>query len=54
MLRDRSRSLCISFPLVALASMVFSSIDYLEEIIFESEKADPRGNGQCLNNLPFI
>ena len=46
-------SLCVSFSLVPLASMVFSSIEYLEEIVFVSEKAHPRGNGKCFDNLRF-
>ena len=53
MLRNCFCSLCVSFRLVTLASMVFTSIEYLEEIVFVSEKADPRGSGKCLNNLRF-
>ena len=53
MLSDFSRPLCVSFSLVPPSSMVFSSIEYLEEIVFVSEKADPRDNGKCFDNLRF-
>ena len=52
-LRNCFCSLCVSFLLVTLASMLFSSFEYLEEIVFVSEEADPRGIGKCLNNLCF-